>query len=98
MAFYALSQLKTALAAIHAATGVFHCEQPRLDKSGSSTWASHTGAAIPYGPHGVGFLQIDPATSEVRCGACAGELDATATPKTQVIYRGRTHSVSSPSS
>jgi hypothetical protein len=55
---------------------VFHVEKPRAKppKLGKNA------LVFEYGTHGAGYLAIDAETGEVTCGACAGLLDATATP------------------
>jgi len=35
------------------------------------------GVLTPHGPHGTSYIQINPETGEIRCGACAGDLDST---------------------
>lgn len=80
------TQLKAALAALDATrrAGEF-CLAPRLDTHGQDH-REHvrvkngiaTRSIVSYGTHGSAFLQLDPQTLQVRCGACAGELDATA--------------------
>ena len=73
-------QLKALIKILDIARQTFACEQPRLDAKGSETFQL-TGKTAPvkYGTHGSGYLQVDLDTAAVRCGACAGEIDATAT-------------------
>lgn len=72
------------------------CAKPRTDEHGETHYnvdkpksksplARDTGVDAAYGPHGVSFLAIDPDTGEVKCGACEGQIDATAQRPT---YRG----------
>lgn len=88
------AQLKAALAALDRARLTVRCQEPRRDADGHTGFESTGGARVPYGEHGGDFLEVDPVTGAVRCGACAGTLDATATPKQKVAVRGRTHMVS----
>lgn len=92
--FYTATQIKAASLALDEARRTFNCPAPRVDADGKAAHAHNP--SLPYGEHGAAFLQVDPATLEVRCGACAGEMDATVTPKREVIDRrsGRTHFVS----
>jgi hypothetical protein len=62
----------------------FHVEKPKARRVPRVTQA--------YGPHGVGYLVIDPATLEVSCGAkgcpnnrSGATLDATAIPPPESI-------------
>ncbi len=64
-----------------------HCAAPRTDPHGQTSrtitaTARRNGSRRPpitltHGAHDADFLQVDPETLEIRCGACAGDLDAT---------------------
>jgi hypothetical protein len=87
--FLSHEQLKQALAALHEARrqGRHTCGEPRVDAQGRGErpvqppkrrdGRQATAFTLDYGAHGADFLQVDPVTGEIRCGACAGELDAT---------------------
>jgi len=85
--FLTLTQLKDALRIYQKATRDFNCKVSRTDIEGRTERmkkappfrAGGPGSQkpCPYGPHGAAFVQVDPITHEIRCGACAGELDAT---------------------
>ncbi len=61
------------------------CNKPRMDSRGSLSKVirkvprnkSPYEIEIPYGIHGSDYLEIDPETLEIRCGACAGTIDST---------------------
>lgn len=101
--YFTMGQLKAAAARLHDAgrtpaageTTAFWCDEPRRDADGETGWMNEVaGKRVEYGPHGVGYLQINPATGEIRCAACAGEADATAEPKTPRVVKNRVHFVS----
>lgn len=79
---------------LDAARGTFDCPASRKDANGNQTF----GEKVAYGTHGAAFLQIDPETNTVRCGACAGEMDATARTKQAVANQrtGRTQLLTTP--
>lgn len=97
--FMTMAKLKALVAQLHdagkedGARGGFWCQAPRRDANGDTGWKNGE-TFVEYGPHGVGYLQIDPATGAISCAACAGTVDATATPKTEVTIKGRKHFVS----
>lgn len=84
------AQLKAAAAQLFEArkAGTHHCHAPRVDAKGSPVKTvvrpkrrdgrQADPIEIPHGTHDGDFLQINPQTGEIRCGACAGDLDATA--------------------
>ena len=86
--FFTIAQLKAATARLAEAklTGAHACSQPRLDADGAGVrtvegvrrrdQSFSMSQQVPLGEHGTDFLQIDPISGEIRCGACAGELDA----------------------
>lgn len=90
--YYTLTQIKEASRALDDSRRTFDCQAPRRDADKQE----QSSAGVPYGTHGSAFVQVDPATGAVRCGACAGALDATAQPKTRVRMNGgrRVHLVS----
>lgn len=87
--FLSHAQLKAAGAQLFEArkAGTHHCAAPRLDAQGSPTKTVErpkrrdgrqaAPIEIAHGAHDGDFLQINPQTGEIRCGACAGDLDAT---------------------
>lgn len=92
--FLTHTQLIAALAAFDEARKSFDCPAPRHDAEGETE--PPDGPA--YGNHNAAYLEIDPETLELRCGACAGTQSDLATPKTRVTVRahrdGREHLVS----
>jgi hypothetical protein len=89
--FFTADQLKTALRALDDARRTFDCDEPRRDVDGGEQ--SENG--VSYGTHGAAYLQVDPESAKVRCGACAGDLEAIAQQKRPVDIKGRQHLVSS---
>lgn len=80
------TQVKAAAKGLDVKRHSFKCAAPRLDVTGSPARIvekpqaknpEHRKMKIPYGAHGADFMEIDPETLSVRCGACAGTLDAT---------------------
>jgi hypothetical protein len=90
--FYTLEQIKAASTALDAARQSFDCTEPRRDVDG----ADESVSGVKYGTHGAAYLQVDPETGKIRCGACAGDLAAIAQQKTarRDPKTGRVHFVS----
>lgn len=83
--FLTQTQLLQALEGLDDARLTFSCPESRRDRDGNDK----TNNQVAYGPHGDAFMQIDPDTGETRCGACAGDLDATAQTKKRVLRRDK---------
>lgn len=81
--FLTHTQLIAALAAFDEARQSFDCPEPRHDEEGRT--GTPNGPA--YGNHNSAYLEIDPESLAVRCGACAGTQSDLATPKTRVTVR-----------
>ncbi len=93
-AFFTQTQLKKSLKALDVARQTFHCTVPRKDAEGNTHFNDNQ---VAYGRHDSAFIQVNPETGEIRCGACAGELDSTTKPKVKVedrTQKGRFHLVS----
>ena len=88
--FLSKAQVKASIEALDAARRdpALACQVPRTNAAGETHWTLEKPYAkrpehrrrrvtLPYGTHGHDYLQIDPISLTVRCGACAGELDAT---------------------
>ena len=78
---YTVDQLRVALTTLEAERRHVRCKTPRVDEQGHSRRPLQVRKGVtedvPYGGHGYAYLQIDPDTLKVRCGACAGDVDAT---------------------
>ncbi|MGH9885341.1 MAG: hypothetical protein ACREBE_07420 [bacterium] len=84
--FLTHTQIRAALNAIEDAERTFDCDVARADVDGNETFGP---GKVLYGTHGGAFLQVDPETGEVRCGACEGGMDATARKKVEQERCGR---------
>ena len=94
--FFSLAELKAAVHALHEAhkNPDQRCTQPRRDDEGKTGFSGTDGSPVPYGAHGAAFLEVDPATGEIRCRLCRNGNPATASPK-MIVRRGRRfHAVS----
>jgi hypothetical protein len=90
MRYLTADQVKALSLALGDARRSFDCQVPRLDATG----AKNSPRGVAYGTHGAAFVQVDAESGAIRCGACAGEMDATVSPKRQVTIGRRTHLVS----
>jgi hypothetical protein len=82
--FLTREQLLAALTELDDKRRTLYCEAKLRDAEGSVSWTSKGKTRVhkhPYGVHGRSFLQVDHDTLEIRCGACAGELNATVVKK-----------------
>lgn len=89
--FLTKQQLKAAISQLDEARRhpdkIHHCAVPRVGSDGSTarlvvrppkrTGEKLASFTIPHGAHDADFLQVDPVTGDIRCGACAGEVEAT---------------------
>lgn len=91
--FLTLDQLKKGLVALDVAKRTFHCDVARVDETGAEGFTVGD-VTVPYGKHDADFLQVDPSTGQVRCGACAGEMSACAQKKQEIQIGKRLHRVS----
>jgi hypothetical protein len=76
--YFTATELRESTKALHEASRTLDCAVPRTDKDGKTERSKSEGKPpVPYGTHGAAFIEIDPETKNVRCGACAGTQDAT---------------------
>lgn len=87
--FFTQDELKEALRVLHDSKRTFECSAARVDTDGKETFGIDTNKQVTYGTHGSAFAQINPETLELRCGACAGDLNATVKPKVVVQDKRR---------